>query len=93
MVLIIEDLEAERLARAVADRTGETLAEVVINALRDRLTREERVQDQAEETLLDQNNFFLDPKDHEKFVAMLDRPAKATAELRAILRRKPSWGR
>jgi len=42
MALSIKDPEADRLARAVAARTGETLTQAVINALRDRLAREER---------------------------------------------------
>jgi hypothetical protein len=45
MVLSIKDPEADRLARAVATRTGETLTQAVINALRDRLAREERKQE------------------------------------------------
>jgi antitoxin VapB len=42
MPLNIKDPEADRLARAVAQRTGETLTQAVINALRERLAREER---------------------------------------------------
>ena len=42
MALSIKDPEADRLARAVAQRTGETLTQAVINALRERLAREER---------------------------------------------------
>jgi antitoxin VapB len=42
MALNIKDAEADRLARAVAARTGETLTQVVITALRERLEREER---------------------------------------------------
>lgn len=42
MPLNIKDPEADRLARAVAQRTGETLTQAVIGALRDRLAREER---------------------------------------------------
>jgi antitoxin VapB len=53
MALTIEDPEADRLARAVADRTGETLAQAVINALRDRLAREERAQDDIESRVAD----------------------------------------
>ena len=46
MPLSIKDPEADRLARAVARRTGETLTQAVINALRDRLVRlEQRTQD------------------------------------------------
>jgi antitoxin VapB len=42
MALSIKDPEADRLARAVAARTGETLTQAVVNALRERLAREER---------------------------------------------------
>lgn len=42
MPLNIKDPEADRLARAVAQRTGETLTQAVINALRERLAREQR---------------------------------------------------
>jgi antitoxin VapB len=46
MPLSIKDPEADRLARAVAQRTGETLTQAVINSLRDRLARmEQRTQD------------------------------------------------
>jgi uncharacterized protein (DUF1778 family) len=48
---------------------------------------------QAEETMLDQRGFFLPPEAHEKFLAMLDRPAKPSKELRALMKRKPSWER
>ena len=52
MALSIKDPEADRLARAVAQRTGETLTQAVINALRERLAREER-KDQAIEDLVE----------------------------------------
>lgn len=42
MPLSINDPEADRLARAVAQRTGETISNAVITALRERLAREER---------------------------------------------------
>ena len=37
MALTIDDPEAEKLARELAARTGETVAEVVVKALRERL--------------------------------------------------------
>ena len=40
MALSIKDPEADRLARALAARTGETLTEAVVVALRERLARE-----------------------------------------------------
>jgi antitoxin VapB len=39
MALSLKDPEADRLAREVADRTGETLTTAVIVALRERLAR------------------------------------------------------
>ena len=39
MTLSIENAEADRLARALAQRPGETLTGAVINALRERLER------------------------------------------------------
>ena len=50
MPLSIEDPTADQLARALAQRTGETLTEAVINALRERLEREQR-KDQTGESL------------------------------------------
>jgi antitoxin VapB len=52
MALSIKDPDADRLARAVAQCTGETLTEAVINALRERLERELR-KDQSIENLIE----------------------------------------
>jgi antitoxin VapB len=41
MALIIEDPEVDRLARELAATTGESLTEVVLQALRERLIREQ----------------------------------------------------
>jgi antitoxin VapB len=43
MALSIKDPEADRLARAVAKATGETLTAAVIQSLRERLARVRRV--------------------------------------------------
>ena len=40
MALSIEDPEADRLARELAARTGETLTQAIVVALRERLARE-----------------------------------------------------
>ena len=45
MPLSIKDPEADRLARELARRTGETMTQAVITALRERLAREERKPD------------------------------------------------
>lgn len=52
MPLSIKDPEADRLARTVAQRTGETITQAVITALRERLAREER-KEHAVETLVE----------------------------------------
>lgn len=43
MALSIKDPEADRLARAVAKATGETLTAAVVESLRERLARVRRV--------------------------------------------------
>jgi antitoxin VapB len=52
MTLSIKDPHADRLARALAQRTGETLTEAVIKALRERLERELH-KDQSVESLIE----------------------------------------
>jgi antitoxin VapB len=52
MPLSIKDPDADRLARALAQRTGETLTEAVITALRQRLEREMR-KEQSVESLIE----------------------------------------
>ncbi len=52
MPLSIKDPDADRLARSLAQRTGETLTQAVINALRERLEREQR-KDQAVESVVE----------------------------------------
>jgi uncharacterized protein (DUF1778 family) len=68
------------LNRAAALR-GQRLSEFMLDSARR----------QAEEAILDQRGFFLAPEDHEKFLAMLDAPAKPSRKLRARMNRKPSW--
>lgn len=54
MTLEIKDPEVHQLARELARTTGETVYQAVVNALRERLTREKARQNQATlaETLL-----------------------------------------
>lgn len=47
----------------------------------------------AEETVLDQRAFFLEPEAHDKFLALLDAPARPSKRLRAVMQRKPAWKR
>ena len=53
MALSIKDPEADRLARAVAAHTGETLTQAVINALRDRLAKAEQRESVVETKVAD----------------------------------------
>jgi uncharacterized protein (DUF1778 family) len=64
-----------------ASLRGQRLSEFMLESARRR----------AEETMLDQRAFFLEPAAHAKFLAMLDAPPKPGRELRVRMRRKPSW--
>lgn len=68
------------LSRAASLR-GQKLSEFMLDSARR----------QAEETILDQRTFFLDPDAHEQFLKLLDTPATPSAELRALMGRKPVW--
>jgi uncharacterized protein (DUF1778 family) len=70
------------LNRAAALR-GQKLSEFMLDSARR----------QAEEAILDQRVFFLDTKAHEKFLALLDAPAKPREALRKLMARKPAWQR
>ncbi len=52
MPLSIKDPEADQLARDLAQRTGETITQTVITALRERLAREQR-KDEAVKNLVE----------------------------------------
>jgi uncharacterized protein (DUF1778 family) len=46
-----------------------------------------------QDSILDQRSFVLDADAHEKFLALLEMKISVTKELRARMRRKPSWER
>jgi antitoxin VapB len=48
MAFSIKNPEADRLARQLAEATGETLTEAVIHALRERLQRQSQVSDRRQ---------------------------------------------
>jgi len=52
MPLSIKDPEADQLARRLAERTGETITQAVITALRERLAREQ-LDEQAVKNLVE----------------------------------------
>ena len=53
MPLSIKDPEADKLARELTQRTGESITQAVITALRERLVREQR-RDEAIDSLVDE---------------------------------------
>ena len=53
MPLSIKDPEADQFARNLAQRTGETITQAVITALRERLAREQR-KDETIENLVEE---------------------------------------
>ena len=53
MPLSIKDPKADKLARELAQRTGESITQAVITALRERLVREQR-KDEAIDSLVDE---------------------------------------
>lgn len=75
--------ETKAILNKAATLRGQKLSEFVLDSARAR----------AEETLLDQRLFFLEPKAHEKFLAMLDAPPKPSKALRTLMKRKSAWAR
>ena len=53
MPLSIKNAEADKLARELAERTGESITQAVITALRERLVREQR-RDEAIDSMVDE---------------------------------------
>jgi uncharacterized protein (DUF1778 family) len=83
VIQIRASVETKAILNRAATLRGQKLSEFMLESARR----------QAEETILDQRTFFLDPAAHAKFLAMLDKPAKPTRALRALMKRKPSWER
>lgn len=75
--------ETKALLNQAATLRGQKLSEFVLDSARR----------QAEETLLDQRVFFLEPENHEQFLAMLDAPVMPSEEARRRLIRPVPWKR
>lgn len=73
--------ETKAVLNRAAELRGQKLSEFMLDSARR----------QAEEALLDQRAFFLEPKAHEKFLALLDAPRKPSAPLKARMKRKAAW--
>jgi uncharacterized protein (DUF1778 family) len=83
VIQIRASAETKAILNRAASLRGQKLSEFMLESARR----------QAEDTLLDQRAFFLDPKSHERFLAMLDNPVKPSRELRTLMRHKPIWER
>ena len=81
VIQIRASAEAKAIINRAAAVKGQTLSEFVLYSARQA----------AEEALLDQRVFFLDPEAHEAFLALLDAPMPPSAELRALVARKKPW--
>ena len=76
MALSIKDPEADRLARQLAKKTGESITQAVVTALQERLAREERKADDDEqlvEDVLEIGHHFsslpvLDPRSDDEII-------------------------
>ena len=83
VIQIRASAETKAILNRAALLRGQKLSEFMLDSARRH----------AEETILDQRSFFLAPDAHERFLSMLDAPARPSKELRARMRRKPSWER
>ncbi len=83
VIQIRASAETKAILTRAATLRGQKLSEFMLESARR----------QAEDTILDQRLFYLSPKAHEDFLALLDEPAQDVAELRARLTRPPAWER
>lgn len=83
VIQIRASAEMKAILNRAATLHGQKLSEFILETARRR----------AEQDILDQRVFFLEPKAHEKFLALLDAPPKPSKELRALMNRKRAWER
>jgi uncharacterized protein (DUF1778 family) len=81
VIQIRASAETKAMLNRAAALRGQKLSEFMLDSARR----------QAEEAILDQRIFFLDAKAHERFLALLDTPAKPSKHLKALLNRRPTW--
>lgn len=80
-------LRVPRDRRALIDRAAKATGKTRTDFILESATRA------AEEALLDQRLFFLDPAAYAAFVEALDAPPEAPAELRTLLAQPAPWER
>jgi uncharacterized protein (DUF1778 family) len=81
VIQIRASAETKAILNRAATLRGQKLSEFMLDSAR----RE------AEEAILDQRVFFLDPEAHEAFLAALDAPPAPNAALEKLLYRVPAW--
>jgi uncharacterized protein (DUF1778 family) len=83
VIQIRASAETKAILNRAAALRGQKLSEFMLDSARR----------QAEDTLLDQRLFFLEPEAHEQFLALLDAPTPPNEDLRQLLQRRPAWDR
>jgi uncharacterized protein (DUF1778 family) len=81
VIQIRASAEAKSLLNRAAALRGQKLSEFMLESARQH----------AEDTILDQRAFFLDDNAHRRFIALLDKPHRPAADVRARLNRKAPW--
>lgn len=81
VIQIRASAETKTILNRAATLRGQKLSEFMLESARK----------QADETILEQRAFFLDPAAHARFVALLDSPPKPSAKVRARFNRKAPW--
>lgn len=81
VIQIRASADTKAILNRAASLRGQKLSEFMLDSARR----------QAEETILDQRVFFLEPKAHDRFLALLDAPASPSDKVRALLTRKAPW--
>jgi uncharacterized protein (DUF1778 family) len=81
VIQIRASADTKAILNHAASLRGQKLSEFMLDSARR----------QAEDTILDQRVFFLDAHAHERFLALLDAPAKPSDDVRKRLRRKAPW--
>ena len=75
--------ETKAILNRAATIRGQKLSEFMLESARQK----------AEETILDQRIFFLDPDAHEEFLKLLDNPPEPDEALKKRFSRKRAWER
>ncbi len=81
IIQIRASAETKAILNRAAALRGQKLSEFMLESARR----------QAEEALLDQRVFFLEPQAYDAFLALLDAPAKPVPHLAELMRRKAPW--